>query len=371
MARASANAAKPPRGAGPIAWMRENLFSSPFNTALTLGAVALLWVTVPPFINWAIIDAVWRGETRDVCMAPETGACWAYIAARLDQIIYGFYDTAERWRADAVFIIGAIGIFWLATPRLPHKRFIGVFMLIAYPALSYVLLSGGLFGLDVVPSAKWGGLLLTLIVAVTGIVASLPLGILLALGRRSQLPVVRILCIAFIEFVRGVPLITILFMASNLLPLFLPEGLVFDKLLRALVAVALFSAAYMAEVVRGGLQSVPQGQYEAAKSLGLGYWRMMIFIILPQALKTVMPSIVNTFIGLFKDTSLVSIIGFSDLLGIIQKGNADPEWSTPVTAATGYLFAAAIFWAFCFSMSRYSAWLERNVAGGKSGAGKT
>ncbi len=371
MARATSNNARPPRGAGPLAWARDNLFSSPMNTGLTLAAVALLWVTIPPFINWAFIDAVWRGDTREVCMAPEAGACWAYIGARFDQIIYGFYEKAERWRADAVFIIGAIGIFWLATPRLPQKRAVGAFMLIAYPLLAYVLLSGGLFGLDVVPSAKWGGLLLTLIVAVTGIVVSLPLGILLALGRRSKLPVVRILSIAFIEFVRGVPLITILFMASNLLPLFLPDGVVFDKLLRALVAVALFSSAYMAEVVRGGLQAVPHGQYEAAQALGLGYWRMMGLVVLPQALKTVMPSIVNTFIGLFKDTSLVSIIGFSDLLGIIQKGNADPEWSTPVTAATGYLFAAAVFWAFCFSMSRYSAWLERTVAGGKTGAGRT
>jgi general L-amino acid transport system permease protein len=219
-------------------------------------------------------------------------------------------------------------------------------------------------GLPVVETHQWGGLLVTLIVAVTGIVASLPLGILLALGRRSNMPAVRLLSVAFIEMVRGVPLITVLFMASVMLPLFLPSGVNFDKLLRALVGVALFSAAYMAEVVRGGLQAIPKGQYEAARALGLAYWKMMILIILPQALRIVIPGIVNNFISLFKDTTLVSIVGLFDLLGIIQAGFADQKWVSPMTATTGYFAAAAIFFVFCFAMSRYSMYMERRLARG-------
>ena len=207
-------------------------------------------------------------------------------------------------------------------------------------------------------------MLVTLIVAVTGIVASLPIGILLALGRRSKMPAIRLLSVTFIEMVRGVPLITVLFMASVMLPLFLPSGVNFDKLLRALVGVALFSSAYMAEVVRGGLQAIPKGQYEAARALGLTYWMMMIFIILPQALRIVIPGIVNTFIGLFKDTTLVSIVGLFDLLGIIQAGFADQKWVSPTTAPTGYLGAAFIFFVFCFAMSRYSMYMERRLATG-------
>ncbi len=217
------------------------------------------------------------------------------------------------------------------------------------------------FGLEPVETSLWGGLLVTLVVAIVGIVASLPLGILLALGRRSRLPVVRICSVGFIEFVRGVPLITVLFMASVMLPLFLPPGVNFDKLLRALIGVALFSAAYMAEVVRGGLQAIPKGQYEAAMAMGLGYPAMMRLVILPQALKIVIPGIVNSFISLFKDTSLVLIIGIFDLLGIVQLGFADSNWAAPNTPATGYAFAALLYWVFCFSMSRYSIFMERRL----------
>jgi general L-amino acid transport system permease protein len=219
-------------------------------------------------------------------------------------------------------------------------------------------------GLSVVETPQWGGLLVTLVVAVTGIVASLPLGILLALGRRSNMPAIRLLSITFIETVRGVPLITVLFMASVMLPLFLPAGVNFDKLLRALVGVALFSSAYMAEVVRGGLQAIPKGQYEAAQALGLSYWKMMVLIVLPQALKIVIPGIVNSFISLFKDTVLVSIVGLFDLLGIVQAGFADQKWVSPMTAPTGYFGAAMIFFIFCFAMSRYSMFLERRLARG-------
>jgi general L-amino acid transport system permease protein len=214
------------------------------------------------------------------------------------------------------------------------------------------------FGLAPVRTSQWGGLMVTLVVAVSGIVVSLPLGILLALGRRSDMPVVRLCSIIFIETWRGVPLISVLFMSSVMLPLFLPEGVTFDKLLRALIGVALFSSAYMAEVVRGGLQAIPKGQYEAASALGLSYWRSMLLIVLPQALKIVIPSIVNTFIGLFKDTTLVSIIGIFDLLGTINSSFADPKWASSQTAPTGYFFAALTYWIFCFGMSRYSIFME-------------
>jgi general L-amino acid transport system permease protein len=225
--------------------------------------------------------------------------------------------------------------------------------------LAYWLLHGGFFGLSTVSTSQWGGLMLTLVIAAVGIAGALPLGILLALGRRSEMPAIRVICVTFIEFWRGVPLITVLFMSSVMLPLFLPEGLSFDKLMRALIGVILFQSAYIAEVVRGGLQAIPKGQYEAAAAMGLGYWRMMGLVILPQALKLVIPGIVNTFIALFKDTSLVIIIGLFDLLNSIKQATTDPAWLGMATE--GYVFAALIFWIFCFGMSRYSQHLERKL----------
>lgn len=353
-----------------LEWTRDNLFSSVFNTFLTVLAVAAIVIIVPPILDWTVFSAVWSGDSRTDCLGEGKGACWPFIAARWGQIVYGFYDTVERWRVDIVYAIGAAGLAWLMIPRLPGKLWVGIAMLTVFPIATYILLSGGWFGLPIVPSTKWGGLLLTLLIALTGIVVSFPLGIVLALGRRSELPVIRILCVCFIEFVRGVPLITILFMASNLLPLFLPSELTLDKLLRALVAVSLFSAAYMAEVVRGGLQAIPTGQSEAAAALGLGYWRTMGLIILPQALKISLPSIVSSCISLLKDTSLVSIIGFFDFLQVIKSGNADAAWATPNTPFTGYLFAGLVYWAICFGMSRYSAYLESTIGGGRLGTGK-
>jgi general L-amino acid transport system permease protein len=348
---------------GAVGWLRANLFSGIANSVLTLLIVALLVWTIPPLLNWAFIDAVWHGTTREAC-SDAAGACWPYIWQRMGQIIYGFYDYDQRWRPDVVYALGAIGIAWLMIPRSPRKAWVGGAMLTAYPVLTFVLLSGGEFGMPIVSTERWGGLLLTLVVAAIGIVASLPLGVLLALGRRSHLPVVRILSVVFIEVWRGVPMITVLFIASSMLPLFLPEGLQIDKLFRALIAIALFNAAYMAEVVRAGLQSLPRGQREGAEALGLGYWRATTLIILPQALRMVLPGIVNNMISMFKDTSLVSIIGFFDLLGVIQSGSTDLDWASPNTAVTGYLFAALIYWAFCFSMSRYSAKLENDLAAG-------
>jgi len=348
---------------GVVGWMRTNLFASVGNTIITLAMIALILAIVPPLIRWALIDAVWTGDNREACLPKDgqaVGACWAWVNAKFGQFIYGRYPQAERWRVDIVFVMFAVGLFMLAVDKMPFKKQTAVLMFTAFPLLSYWLLLGG-WGLEPVETALWGGLLVTLVVAVIGIVASLPLGILLALGRRSKLPFIKIVSVVFIEFWRGVPLITVLFMASVMLPLFLPTGVNIDKLLRALVGVALFSAAYMAETVRGGLQAIPKGQYEGAASLGLNYGQSMLLIILPQALKVVIPGIVNSFIALFKDTSLVLIIGLFDLLGIVQLNFSDTNWSGPAIAPTGFAFAALVFWVFCFSMSRYSQHMERKL----------
>jgi general L-amino acid transport system permease protein len=253
-------------------------------------------------------------------------------------------------------VIGAAPLFVSAMPR---KALYGLIFLVVYPLLAFWLLHGGFFGLREVSTSQWGGLMLTLVIAAVGIAGALPLGVVLALGRRSDMPAIRVICVTFIEFWRGVPLITVLFMSSVMLPLFLPEGMSFDKLVRALIGVILFQSAYIAEVVRGGLQAIPKGQYEAAAAMGLGYWRTMGLVILPQAMKLVIPGIVNTFISLFKDTSLVIIIGLFDLLNSIKQATTDPAWLGMATE--GYVFAALVFWIFCFGMSRYSMHLERKL----------
>lgn len=494
----------PGRFVGPVAWMQKNLFSSPLNSVATIIASAFVFWVVWSTLDWLIFDATFEGESREACLASgddgTPGACWAFVKAKFGQFIYGRYPIEERWRVNIVFFLFAAFLVPMAIPKAPYKFENAILLLVAFPVVALVLLTGGNFdfqastnlvligvlgavvvfslltsgmaetgsvpfrvavfalaagvalailatllsflpgagnaailsdvgrlipgyfsrplplgplalgiagalsvilsvvsliahrldrnarqvsiaavagpagalvliyavlsfdfGLRPVETSLWGGLLVTLVVSVTGIVASLPLGILLALGRRSKLPIIRWFCIAFVELWRGVPLITVLFMASVMLPLFLPPGVNFDKLMRALIGVALFSAAYMAEVIRGGLQAVPRGQYEGASAVGLGYWQSMRLIILPQALKIVIPGIVNSFISLFKDTSLVLIIGIFDLLGMVQQNFADPNWASPVTPATGFVFAAAIFWIFCFSMSRYSQFMERRL----------
>ena len=354
-------------------------------------------------------------------------ACWPFIFAKLKFVIYGPYPIQELWRVNLTGIIGLAGLMWVLFERMPYRKQVGFLMLTFYPVIALILLAGGTgdielissgtsiivglalitlgrlgkkgllgslihelavffgflgwavvsyevlifmlsidYGLEAVGTGDWGGLLITLVVAVTGIVVSLPIGILLALGRRSKMPVARLLCTIFIEFWRGVPLISVLFMASVMIPLFLPEGVNFDKLLRALIGVMLFSAAYMAEVVRGGLQAIDKGQYEAAEAMGLSYWQSMRQIILPQALTHVIPGIVNTFIGLFKDTTLVSIIGLFDLLGAGKSAIADASWSSPVQAITIYIFIAFIFFVFCFGMSRYSVFMENKLSKSRS-----
>lgn len=347
-------------GAG--AWIRKNLFATPGDGVLTvLGMIFLLWI-VPPLYNFLIGHAVGPNGTVEECRMENAGACWAYISSEMEFFIYGFYDIPEQWRPNIVFALGAALLIPLLMPKVPFKRTNAVLFLVVFPVVSYFLLAGGVFGLKPMPTEKWGGLLVTLIISVVGITCSFPLGIILALGRQSKLPVIKTLCIAFIELVRAVPLITILFMASIMLPLFMPQGTTVDKLLRALVGVTLFTSAYMAEVVRGGLQAIPRGQYEAGASLGLGYWQRMYFIILPQALKHVIPGIVNNFISLFKDTSLVYIVGMKDLLEAVKtKNDTALEWQSANTATTGYLFAAMVFWVFCFGMSRYSMYMERRL----------
>ncbi len=318
------------------------------------------------FADWAIFRAVFAGSDGSACNKPDAGACWPFVTHKFGLFMYGRYPDPERWRINLTYVLALAGLVPLMIPRVPGKLWLSIYLLAAFPIIGFILVRGGVFWLPHIPTELWGGLFLTLVVASVGIVASFPIGILLALGRRSELPIVRWACIGFIEVVRGVPLVTVLFMASVMLPLFLPPDVTFDKLLRALIGVALFSAAYLAEVIRGGLQGIPRGQYEAADALGLSYAQKMVFIVLPQALKLVIPGIVNSFIALFKDTSLVLIIGLFDLLGIVQQSiSSDAKWFSPQTAATGYFFAGVIFWIFCFSMSRYSAFLERRLAAGE------
>ncbi len=466
---------------GIIYHVRKNLFATPTDSALSiifgLFAIWLAW----SIIDWALINATFVGSGREACLGPDGGesggACWAFVAAKFSQFIYGSYPISLRWRPNLLGVILIVLVAGLAIPRVPFKTLntwllFGVFPVFALILLTgagfrvtggfaaFLMLVGGItahlmyaddagglgstegkvsalalvaafaliilstfdsgtirflgvtfttwsllaclsalaaaaaiafgmsrraglqvwrplvpvlaaalvavllaedYGLRPVPTNLWGGLMLTLVIALTGITASLPIGILLALGRQSDMPAVRTFCVIFIEFWRGVPLITVLFMAAFMLPLLVPQGVTFNQLLRALVGVALFSAAYMAEVIRGGLQAIPKGQYEGAQSLGLSYWQSMRMIILPQALKLVIPGIVNTFIGLFKDTSLVSIIGLFDLLLSVRAGFADPNWITPSTAASGLVFAAFVYWLFCFGMSRYSQYVERRL----------
>ena len=308
----------PRRTTGVIGWAHKNLLSSPLNIALTVVGGYFLFSIIPPMVEWAFLKAIWTAESRTECWAkmevPEEAACWAFIKGRLNLFIYGFYPEAERWRVNLSFVLLIFAILPVLYDKLSGRKH-WFWYVAAFPFLAGWLLVGG-FGLTPVETDQFGGFMLTLIIGVTGISFSLPIGIALALGRTSDLPAVRILCVLFIEFIRGVPLIALLFVASTMLNYFLPPGTTFDLLMRVLIMVTLFSAAYIAEVVRGGLQGIPTGQAEAADSLGLSYWKAQRLIILPQALKISIPGIVNTFIGLYKDTTLVLIIGLFDFLGI-------------------------------------------------------
>jgi general L-amino acid transport system permease protein len=341
-------------------WLRKNLFYSFPSSLLTIISAYLLWTIVSKAIQWAILDANFVGSSREDCQL--SGACWVFISTHLEQFIYGFYQQSERWRVNASFFLLVTTLLtWIfAHVSLKHplsKKIFSLWTFLVFPLFTWNLLKGPALGLPLVETSQWGGVFLTLVISVVGIVCSFPIGILLALGRRSKLSVIRTLSVLFIELWRGVPLITVLFMSSVMLPLFFPEGMNFDKLLRALIGVVLFSSAYMAEVVRGGLQAIPKGQIEAAKALGLSSWKTMLLIVLPQALKHVIPGVVNNFIGLFKDTTLVAVIGLFDILGIVQTAATVPAWLG--FSVEGYGFAAVFFWSCCFSMSKYSQSLEQ------------
>jgi general L-amino acid transport system permease protein len=481
----------PVKTTGMIGFVRTRLLNSPTNILLTILGALLIWFTVVPALRFLLVDAVWLGSDRNACLEQNAGhavgACWPYISAKFDQLIYGFYPQAERWRVNLTFLLGALLLLPLLIPRLPAKSLNASLFFLAFPVVAFFLLRGGglggfgvswtanllsgladsfagagdalsragasstaigpllwglgkifaligqavslvawpltslrdamqassqplwadlvvtgviisalvfylsgglragwrplitslvtlagiaiviaLMGLDrgglpMVDTRLWGGLLVTLVISVVGIVASMPIGIALALGRRSTIPLIRIFSIAFIEFWRGVPLITVLFFATYMLPLFLPGNFTVDGLVRALIGTALFAGAYQAEVVRGGLQAIPRGQGEAASALGLSWWKTTFLIVLPQALRHVIPGLVNSFIALFKDTSLVSIVALFDLLGSMRASFSDPNWATPTTLFTGFAFTGMIYFAFCFGMSRYSLFVENRL----------
>lgn len=345
----------PPATTGVLGWVRGNLFSSWLNSILTLIGLYLLWIIIPPALDWAFFSADIAGDDRFACTSE--GACWAWLDQRYNQFLYGFYPADQRWRVNIALLLLIPALIPLLFDKVPGVK-IGRWFSLAYPFVATILLVGG-FGFESVPTNKFGGFMLNITVGLAGIILSLPIGIVLALGRRSNMPVVRILSVAFIEIFRGVPLITLLFTAAILLPIFMPPNVSFDLVVRVIVVVTAFSSAYMAEVIRGGLQAIPRGQYEAAQALGLGYWRMMALIILPQALKISIPGIVNTFIGLFKDTTLVIVIGLFDILNIGKSMVSNPDWLG--LSAEAYVFVALFFFVVCFSMSRYSSLLEKRL----------
>ena len=342
---------------GLVGWLRANLFSSWINTAVTLVVLYLVVRWTIGFVDWAFVNAVWSVEDNQTQVCRDlkgTGACWAVIGEKHRFILFGTYPFEEHWR-PALCILLFIGLYIVSAMRRFWRKelalvWIGVLTLIG------VLMWGGVFGLPYVPQERWGGLPITLILATFGLAFAFPLAIMVALGRRSSLPAIKALCVVYVELIRGVPLISLLFMASVMFPLFLPEGLNIDKLLRAQIAIILFAGAYLAEVVRGGLQALDKGQYEAADALGLSYWKKTGFIILPQALRLVIPPLVNTFIGFFKDTSLVLIIGIFDLLTAGKTAIIEPAWQS--FGVEVYLTLGLIYFCFCFAMSKYSAGLE-------------
>ena len=340
---------------GVIGWLRANLFSSVFNSVLTIVTLYFLWKIVPAFVRWAFIDSSWN-TTGAACRAAG-GACWSIVAKNFRFIIFGFFPYESQWRPLVAMIILFI-LLVLSSNRRFWKKSLGYAWLVGLISMG-LLLKGGLFGLSSVDSDKWSGLPLTLLLSVFGLTAAYPLGVALALGRQSRMPAIKSLCVVYIETIRGVPLISLLFMSSVMFPLFLPEGITINNILRAQVAIILFTAAYIAEVVRGGLQAIGRGQYEAAESMGLNYSQKMRLIILPQALKIVIPPTVGILISAFKDTSLVVIIGLYDLLKTTQSTLSDPRWMG--FSIEAYIFIALIYFAGCFSMSSYSRRLEREL----------
>jgi general L-amino acid transport system permease protein len=349
----------PASSVGVLAWMRSQLFSSPINSLLTILSVWLLLATVPAMVDWFLISANATASTADECRK-STGACWAMIVEKHRLILFGLYPYDEQWRPMIATGI-LVGSIILSGWRKLWNIWLLVVWTVSLTAVA-ILMWGGMLGLTYVENTQWGGLPLTLILSTFGIALAFPLGIVLALGRRSNMPAIKSICIVYIELIRGVPLISLLFMSAVMLPLFLPEGMSIDKLLRAQIAIILFAAAYMAETIRGGLQAIPKGQFEGADSLGLSYWQQMRLIVLPQALKIVIPPLVGLFIALFKDTSLVVIIGIFDLTQAAKAALTDQAWRG--FSVEVYMFISAIYFVFCYSMSKYSQSLEKRLATG-------
>lgn len=336
----------------------KNVNSSTFNAALTLLIIFIIIKYTPPLLNWLFFDADFAGSSKDDCTSG--GACWVFVKVWFKRFMYGMYPNPEQWRINTAFFIlfTLVGAAFFVPQKF--KKYIILFLLFIYPFIGIKLISGGIFGLKWIETGAWGGLSLTLIVSAFALILCFPIGMFLALGRRSELPVIRYSSIGFIEIWRGVPLITVLFMSAVMFPMFLPDGTYMDKLMRVIIAITLFEAAYMAEVIRGGLQALSRGQYDAAKSLGMGYWRMHLLVILPQALKLVIPGIANTFLALVKDTPLIFVVGLLELAGMIGLAKTNPKWLG--MAIEGYVFAGLVFWVICYAMSRYSQRLEKRLS---------
>ncbi len=335
--------------------LNKNINLNWFNAILTIFVIFLLIKSMPPMLDWLFFEADFVGTKKEDCTSD--GACWVFINVWFKRFMYGLYPNDEIWRINIAFIglILTVGLAFFVQPKI--KKYVLIFLLFVYPFIMISLISGGNFGLEWVETNAWGGLALTFIISIFALTFCFPVGLFLALGRRSSYPVIRYASIGFIEFWRGVPLITVLFMASVMFPMFLPEDTYMDKLVRVIIAITLFESAYMAEVVRGGLQALPRGQYDAGKSLGMGYWKMHLLIIMPQALKLVIPGIANTFLALVKDTPLILVVGLLELIGMIDMAKTNPKWLG--FPAEGYVFAGFVFWIICYAMSRYSISLER------------
>lgn len=336
---------------GPIGWLRENMFAGWFNSILSITSILFLVAVIPPLLSWVVFDATWTGDSQS-CRAG-SGACWTFIGHKIQIFLVGSYPSAEIWRPTLAGIL--LIVLSLGTAMRAFSKFTLLALWLVLPCVSFWLINGGWF-LFVVDQSRWGGLMLSVGLALVGILFSIPLGVVLALGRRSGILTIKSLCIGIIEPIRGVPLITILFMASVMMPLFLPENMQINNMLRVQIGIIMFSSAYIAEVVRGGLQAVPRGQVEAARALGLNYWKMNYLVILPQALRHVLPSLVGRCIALFKDTSLVIIVGLLDFLGMAKAAAQDSEWLG--YDAEAYIFCAAVYWVICFGMSRYGRSIE-------------
>jgi general L-amino acid transport system permease protein len=347
----------PVRSGGAVAWIRTNLFGDRTTSLSTIVIGAILLWYVPQFVNWSLFEAVWR-PNAEACHADDVGACWGVIAEKYRLIIFGRYPFGEQWRPLVATLL-MLALLVASCTRMFWRRWLAILWVVVL-AIFFWLMHGGAFGLSEVETDRWGGLPLTILLASLSIVMAFPLAVLVALGRRSELPAIRSFCTIYVELIRGVPLISVLFMASFMFPLFMPPGVNIDVLLRVLLGITLFAAAYLAEVVRGGLQAIPKGQIEAAATLGLSYWQTQRKIVLPQALAIVVPGIINSFISTFKDTSLVTIVSLYELTGAMSLAlNSDADWRP--YKMEGYLFIALIYFAFCFSMSRYSLWIEKQV----------